>query len=185
MRFSHPLGERGHCDRRVLIAVHKTTTTDVDPDDFISTVKQDRHRRESQRLLAMMRKVTGEQPRMWRPSMVGFGEHRYHYESGREGETFVVGFSPRSGKFALYGLLQIPGTASLLEGLGKYRRGAGCLYVTRLENIDEHALRELVTAAWTSHHSKYIPPCGMHLNFPRACSPRPHRSGMAWCNRCT
>lgn len=166
------------------MAVHKTTTTDVDPDDFISTVKQDRHRRESQRLLAMMREVTGEQPRMWRPSMVGFGEHRYHYESGRRARlsSLVSPPDPESS----------PCTASCRSRARRHcwkdsasTGVAPVASMTHLENIDEQVLRELVTAAWTSHHSKYIPLCGMHLNFPQGCSPRPRRSGMAWCNRCT
>lgn len=126
---------------------NKTQPTPVDPHEFIESVADERQREESRRLVAMMSEVTGESPRMWGPTMVGFGEYHYRYDSGREGDTFVVGFAPRKGRFALYGLLQSRRTDALLARLGRHRRGAGCLYVNKLADVDETVLRELVVAA--------------------------------------
>lgn len=93
--------------------------------------------------------VTGEQPAMWGPSIVGYGTHHYVYDSGREGDTLRVGFSPRSSALTLYGLLEAPGADALLATLGPHKTGKGCLYVTTLARIDEQVLRDLVAAAWS------------------------------------
>ena len=85
---------------------------------------------------------------MWGPSIVGYGHHHYVYDSGREGDTLRVGFSPRASALTLYGLLGAPASVGLLETLGPHKTGKGCLYVSTLARVDGQVLRDLVAAAW-------------------------------------
>jgi hypothetical protein len=122
----------------------KTGPTDADVGAFLAAVQPAARRADGETLLALMGEVTGEPATMWGPSMIGFGHLHYRYESGREGDTFAVGFSPRKARLSLYGLTNAPASADLLERLGEHRRGAGCVYVTRLALVDLDVLRELV-----------------------------------------
>ena len=88
--------------------------------------------------------VTGEEPVMWGSSIVGFGEYHYRYESGREGDFFLAGFSPRKANLVLYIMSGFPRHAELMERLGKHRTGKSCLYINKLEDVDLDVLRELV-----------------------------------------
>jgi len=115
---------------------------------FLDSVQDPRRRREGQELAALMERVTGWTPVMWGASIVGFGDLHYRYESGREGDTFVVGFSPRKSALTLYGLLSDADDAAL-EALGPHTRGKGCLYVKDLARIDTDVLEALVTDART------------------------------------
>ncbi|WP_276507518.1 DUF1801 domain-containing protein [Dietzia kunjamensis] len=99
-------------------------------------------------MLAMFDEITGEPASMWAGSIVGYGHSHYVYDSGREGDTFVVGFSPRSSATSLYGLLGGPDEEEQLARLGPHKSGKGCLYVTRLDRIDARALRDMVASAW-------------------------------------
>ncbi|MGW8591946.1 DUF1801 domain-containing protein [Dietzia sp. NPDC055343] len=98
------------------------------------------------RLLELFGEETGEEPVLWGPSMVGYGHHHYVYDSGREGDSFRVGFSPRASALSLYGIL--PDDPAVLGRLGPHRTGKGCLYLTRLARIDELVLREMIAAGW-------------------------------------
>jgi len=91
-----------------------------------------------------MRKVTGEEPRMWGASIVGFGRYRYKGASGREGEWFLTGFSPRKTNLSLYILTGLEENAALLARLGKHTTGKGCLYIKSLNDVDVKMLEELV-----------------------------------------
>ena len=123
---------------------NKTVETDADVQAYIDSVKDERKRADSRELIAMMSRVTGLPPKMWGPSMIGFGSWHYRYASGHEGDTFVVGFAPRASAITLY-LNQGPETlAEPLARLGKHSLGKGCLYIKRLSDIDETALRELI-----------------------------------------
>jgi len=95
-------------------------------------------------IIALMRKVTGEEPRMWGASMVGFGRYRYKGASGREGEWFLTGFSPRKANLSLYILAGLEENAALLARLGKHTTGKGCLYIKSLNDVDVKMLEELV-----------------------------------------
>ena len=101
-------------------------------------------RAEAERLLTIFGEVTGWEPRLWGPSMVGFGRYVYRYDSGHGGESLVVGFSPRKAELSLYGM--ISGAEALLPKLGPHRAGKGCLYVKRLAAVDEGVLREMIGA---------------------------------------
>jgi len=122
----------------------KTLPTDADPRAFIAAVGHPVRRADAKRLLDLMQEVTGHEPVMWGPSIVGFGSYHYRYGTGREGDACAVGFSPRKASLSLYGLTYGPEAQALLERLGKHKTGAGCLYVNKLADVDAGILRELV-----------------------------------------
>lgn len=132
------------------MAEPKTTPTHASVEAFIAAAQPPRRVEEGERLVQLMREETGEEPVLWGPSIVGFG--RYHYvspskTSRTEGDWPKVGFSPRKGAISLYGLKDLPEGAALLPTLGAYTEGAGCVYVKRLEQVDEAVLRQLVRIA--------------------------------------
>jgi hypothetical protein len=121
-----------------------TVPTDQSPAEFLSAVEPAKRRLEGEHLLALMSEVTGAIPFMWGPSMVGFGTYRYVYPSGRKGDSFRVGFSPRKSALSLYGLKDDERAEAMLADLGPHTSGAGCVYVKRLDAVDEAVLRTLV-----------------------------------------
>ena len=125
----------------------RTHATAVDPADYVDGL-EGRRRAEGTRLLEIFGRATGERAVMWGPSMIGYGEVHYRYATGREGDTFQLGFSPRKADLALYGLQGFPRSDELLERLGTHRRGAGCVWVRKLPDIDETVLEELIAHAW-------------------------------------
>lgn len=128
-----------------------TRPTDQDPAAYCAALPTARRREEGARLLALFRDVTGEPPVMWGPSMIGYGSFADRSARGHSrGDWFRVGFSPCSAAISLYGLQGAPGAEELLARLGKHRRGAGCVYVNGLRDVDEGVLRELVALAWRS-----------------------------------
>jgi hypothetical protein len=130
------------------MAENKTQATGGSVDEFLAAVEHPVRRSDGSRLLALMSGITGQEAQMWGPTIVGFGRYHYRYESGREGDAAAVGFSPRKGSLSLYGLTAAPESAGLLGRLGKHRTGAGCLYVNRLEDVDEAVLAELIRAGY-------------------------------------
>jgi Domain of unknown function (DU1801) len=92
----------------------------------------------------MMNKATKAQPKMWGPSIVGFGDYRYKYESGREGDWFRAGFSPRKNALTLYVMSGVPKHAELMSKLGKHKTGKGCLYIKQLAEVDMRVLEQLI-----------------------------------------
>lgn len=121
----------------------KTKSAPMDRDVWLAGVDPGR-RAEAERLLAVFGEVTGWEPRLWGPSMVGFGRYVYRYDSGHGGESLATGFSPRKAELSLYGLLGADD--ALLAQLGPHRAGKGCLYVKRLAAVDEGVLRGLIRA---------------------------------------
>ena len=121
----------------------KTKATKTDPLKFIDKVENEVKRKDSHELLAMMREITAEPPKMWGPSIIGFGSYHYRYASGHEGETCLAGFSPRASALVVYLGPGIENKA-LMAKLGKHKRGVGCLYIKRLDDIDRGVLRKLV-----------------------------------------
>ena len=124
---------------------------DASPREWLTGLPTARRTEDGLRLLEMFDEVTGAQAVMWAGSIVGYGHHHYVYASGREGDTFVVGFSPRASSVSLYGLLRPSGEDDLLARLGPHKTGKGCLYITRVDRIDEQVLREMIGAAWARH----------------------------------
>ena len=125
----------------------KTQPADASVDAFIDGLDE-RRRDESRRLVVLLREVTGEEPTMWGGKTVGFGRYHYRYDSGREGDWFRLGFAPQARRLALH---LMAGTAEahaeILGRLGPHTTGAGCVYVTRLDRVDEGVLRELFEAS--------------------------------------
>ena len=130
------------------MAENKTVKTGASVEDFIAGVENKRRREDGIALLEMMREITGLEPEMWGPSIVGFGDLRYKYESGREGDMFLTGFSPRKRSLSLYVTSEFDMYEALLARLGKHRRGASCLYINKLADVDADVLRELVRRAY-------------------------------------
>lgn len=111
---------------------------------FLNRVENEKRREDSFVVLDLMKEVTGEKPVMWGTSIVGFGSYHYKYASGREGDWFVVGFSPRKQSMTLYIVDGFGNYDLLLRDLGKYKTGKSCLYINKLEDVDQKVLRELV-----------------------------------------
>jgi Domain of unknown function (DU1801) len=127
---------------------NKTQATGASVEEFLAAVEHPVRHRDGLRLLKLMRDITGKEPEMWGPTIVGFGQYHFKYDSGREGDAAAVGFSPRKASLSLYGLTYGPEAADLLPRLGKHRMGAGCLYVNKLEDVDEAVLAELIRAGY-------------------------------------
>ncbi|NVJ96736.1 MAG: DUF1801 domain-containing protein [Alphaproteobacteria bacterium] len=137
------------------MAENKTKPTEVQPADFIGAVENDRRRQDALELMALMAEITGEEARMWGPSIVGFGTYHYKYESGREGDFLQVGFSPRKANMVCYIMLGFSGYRELMDRLGKYKTGKSCLYINKLDDIDRAVLRELIEKSVADLRQKY------------------------------
>ena len=125
---------------------NKTQPTTQSVDAFLEGVEPERKREEARTLDALFRGVTGWQPKMWGPSIIGYGSYAYRYESGREGEFLATGFSPRTAAHSIYILPGYTDFQPLLDRLGKHRHGKSCLYVNTLADIDLEVLAELIKA---------------------------------------
>jgi hypothetical protein len=123
----------------------KTKQTDESVTEFLNSVPDEKKRQDSFAILELMTEVTGAEPRMWGDSIVGFGSYHYRYASGREGDWFVTGFSPRKQNLTLYIMAGFDNYDQLLQNLGKHKTGKSCLYIKRLEDVDLDTLRELVS----------------------------------------
>ena len=130
------------------MAENKTKPTGASVEAFLDTITHERRRDEARRVADVMTEVTGEQPVMWGSAIIGFGHHQYRYASGRGGEICRVGFSPRKAATVLYLTCDLDQHQSILDRLGPHERGVGCLYLKRLDAVDEDVLRELIGIAW-------------------------------------
>lgn len=122
----------------------KTQKNDASVEDFLNSVEPEKKREDSFAIIEMMKQVTGEEAVMWGASIVGFGSYHYKYASGRENDWFLVGFSPRKQNLTLYIMSGFDHYDALLSDLGKYKTGKSCLYINKLEDVDEGVLRELI-----------------------------------------
>jgi len=126
------------------MAENKTKPTDIVVEDFLEGIEDPGKREDSKTISAIMEELTGARPKMWGESIVGFGEYHYKYASGREGDWFLVGFSPRKQNLTLYIMGYLEFYTDILEKLGKHKHGKGCLYIKRLKDIDVEVLRTLI-----------------------------------------
>ncbi len=138
------------------MAENKTRMTDSSVEEFLQSVSDEQKRRDSKTLVKLMREVTGEPPKMWGTSMVGFGSYHYKYDSGREGDYFLTGFAPRKQALTLYIMSGFTGHDELMEKLGKHSTGKSCLYVKTLADVDQGVLRKLVERS-VAHVKKRYP----------------------------
>ena len=122
----------------------KTKKNDASVDAFLGGIADAKQRADAVRVMELMREITGETPKMWGTSIVGFGSHHYKHASGREGDWFLTGFSPRKGNLTLYIMPGFDQYGRLLQKLGKYKTGKSCLYIKRLDDVDVPTLGELI-----------------------------------------
>jgi hypothetical protein len=128
------------------MAGNKTKVTEVSVTEFLSQVEPERRREDAQRLDGIFREVSGFAPRMWGPSMIGYGRYHYKYKSGREGDSLATGFAPRKANLVVYILPGYTDFSAILSRLGKHKIGKSCLYINKLDDIDIGVLKELVAA---------------------------------------
>lgn len=142
---------------------NKTLPTAADVDDFIAAIDHAGRREEARVLDALYRRVTGHPPVMWGPTIIGYGQYHYRYDSGREGDMCRAGFSPRKAKHSIYLMGVYCDDAMRAEGeellarLGKHAKGASCLYVNKLADVDMGVLEELVALDWRAMNLRYPP----------------------------
>jgi hypothetical protein len=125
---------------------NKTRPTDASVADFLAGVEPARKRDDALALDRLFRRVTGWQPRLWGPSMIGYGAYHYVYDSGREGDFLATGFSPRKTSLVVYIMPGYADFGDILARLGKHKLGKSCLYINKLADIDESVLEELIRA---------------------------------------
>jgi len=139
----------------------KTFAADVDVDAFLAKVEPQAKHDDAWTIAAMMEQIAGVGPRMWGPSIVGYGRYHYKYASGREGDAFRLGFSPRKNALTLY-LLGCDGDSgppsALLDQLGKHKTGKACLYIKKLADVDVTVLEELIRLTWEEMATRYPVP---------------------------
>ena len=128
------------------MATNKTQQTAVNVQDFLRQVDNNTRRADALVLDQLFRKITGFQPRMWGPTIVGYGQYHYTYDSGRQGDMPATGFSPRKANMVVYVVPGYDGFEALMQGLGKHRTGKSCLYLGPLKNIDLDVLGKLIRA---------------------------------------
>lgn len=137
------------------MAETKTKPTEVSVDSFIEAVDNPTRRADARTVLAMMERITGHEPKMWGPSIIGFGSYHYRYDSGHEGTACRLGFSPRKAQLVLYVLTESEGEAELLARLGKHKIGKCCLYINKLADVDMDVLETLTRRAWDWMNRRY------------------------------
>jgi hypothetical protein len=135
-------------------SVHKTVVNTKSVDAFLKKAPA-KYGDDCQKLIEIMSSITKEDPKMWGPSIVGFGQYHYVYESGREGDMCLTGFSPRSGALSLYVLSGFDDKPELMESLGKYKTGKGCLYIKSLDDVHIPTLKKLIRQSVSTIKKRY------------------------------
>ena len=137
------------------MADNKTKATKSSVTGFIDGLTDPARRADAKALVKVMQSGVGEKPKMWGPSIIGFGCYHYKYESGREGDMPVIAFSPRKAATALYGMIGFSEAAALLAKLGKHATGKGCLYIKKLADVDQHVLETLVVKSLAAKRARH------------------------------
>ena len=133
----------------------KTKPNDGDVHAFIEALENDRKRDDSKILLKLIGEITGEQPKMWGDSIVGYGNYHYVYETGREGDWFLAGFSPRKQSITIYMMGGFDGQDEMLEKLGKHKKSVGCLYIKKLADVDMSTLEKMIKKSVETLKKRY------------------------------
>ncbi len=137
------------------LAVLKTKENNASVDDFLQAIDDEAKRKDAAEILSMMNKATGEKPKMWGTSIIGYGNYIYESpKTGRSGEWFMMGFSPRKQNITLYLMPGIGYYKELVEQLGKYKTGGSCLYINRLSDVNAKVLKQLLSAAYKNMKQK-------------------------------
>lgn len=135
----------------------KTKPTQISVAAYIDAVDNPVRRDDAKTVCAMLERIAGEPPKMWGPSIIGFGSYHYRYDSGHEGDMCRLGFSPRKAELVLYVLTDDPGQAEKLTRLGKHRTGKSCLYIKTLADVDMGVLEGIARDALSHMNAKYPP----------------------------
>jgi hypothetical protein len=138
------------------MAENKTRATNASVAAFINALTDPVRQADARALVKLMQAASGEKPKMWGPSIIGFGSTHYVYDSGREGDMPLVGFSPRKAATVLYGMKGFRGSEALLARLGRHTEGGGCLYVQKLADLDTEVLKELVVKSVAAKRAKDV-----------------------------
>jgi hypothetical protein len=133
----------------------KTVATDQPVRDFIAAVDHPLRRADAEALDALFREVTGWQPKMWGPTMIGYGSYDYTYDTGHSGSSLATGFSPRKANLVLYIMPGYADLGGILDRIGKYKMGKSCLYVNKLADVDLDVVRELIRAGLTDLQKRW------------------------------
>ena len=133
----------------------KTKPNDQSVEDFIDSVEPEWKRDDAREVLQLLKKITGEEPVMWGDSIVGFGNYHYKYKTGREGDWFLAGFSPRKTSMTIYMMGGFDGQEELLEKLGKHKKSVGCLYVKKMADIDTKVLEQMTKLSIATLKKRY------------------------------
>ena len=135
-------------EKRSKLAEIKTKPTAASVEDFLNAVQDEQKRKDSFVILELMKKASGEEPKMWGGSIIGFGNERYKSPAtGREVDWLRIGFSPRKASLTLYLMGGLKNHAAALEKLGKHKTGVGCLYINKLEDVDIDVLQGMIEAS--------------------------------------
>jgi len=137
------------------MAENKTKPTDASVEDYIASRANEQQRSDGLELMALLKKVTQQPPKMWGPSIVGYGSYRYTYESGRTGEAPLAGFAIRGRELVMYLVAEGDKQKSLLSKLGKHKKGKVCLYFKQLADLDKSVLEQLVIGSVTEVRRRY------------------------------
>ena len=137
------------------MAENKTKPTDASIEDYIASRANEQQRGDCEDLMALLEKVTRQSPKMWGPSIVGYGSYRYTYESGHSGEAPLTGFAIRGRELVVYLAAGGDGQKSLLAQLGKHKMGKGCMYFKRLADLDKSVLEQLVAGSVAELRQRY------------------------------
>ncbi|HEV3198538.1 MAG TPA: DUF1801 domain-containing protein [Bryobacteraceae bacterium] len=137
------------------MAENKTKPTKLSVAAFIDAITDETRRADAKALVKLMQNATGEKPRMWGPSIVGFGSHHYKYESGREGDMPLAGFSPRKAATVLYIARGFSDSDELLAKLGRHTTGKGCLYIKKLADVDQKVLGSLLAKSVAARQARH------------------------------
>lgn len=138
-----------------MAAQNKTLGTDASVDDFLSTITPEKKQLDSQALDALFRRVTGWNPVMWGPSMIGYGSYHYRYESGREGDFLATGFAPRKANLSIHIMPGYQDYSAILNRIGKHKIGKSCVYLNKLADVDMNVLEELIRTGLDDLTKKY------------------------------
>lgn len=131
---------------------NKTTKNDNPVEFFLDSIEDESQRNDCYTIIELMKNITNQEPKMWGDSIIGFGEYHYKYDSGREGDFFKVGFSPRKGKISIY--LNVNNFENeIFQKLGKYKAGKSCLYISKLKDIDINIFKEIITDSYLKFKS--------------------------------
>ena len=133
----------------------KTKATEITVESFLDKKADPKVRADCDTIISIMERLTGEKPKMWGPSIVGFGKYHYKYDSGREGEICITGFSPRKPNIVLYLMANFEDKADLLEKLGKHKASKGCLYIKKLADVNIDILESMIKQSIDFIKKKY------------------------------